>query len=470
MLIGLLFLILFFVFIHATVYGKMAEGNVPYAERNTQSSRGRLVMPIPFRLRTGMLRTEDIDRSLHWMPYYQKLSKPAKDVFCGRVREFMQSKEFSGMMGLEVHFDMAVSVSAAAVQLTYGLEHYELSHFHSIRIFPEVFYSKINRNYLKGGASESGVIFLSWKHFVEGYKNGADTFNLGLHEFAHALKINTTQGSDFDEEFVHYFTELEKSSSPVIDSIRRGEHNFLRKYGGTNMHEFFAVCVEHFFEVPKLFREKLPDVYNKLCVLLNQDPCEEQRDYRLTSHHASERIIDRSLWKRMKDYRYAKWHWSLSILLAGIFLTPYFLFVLIPPVAISSSVLWAMYTAFLIGGFALQYRKIVKQQALNVTQFIFYLLLGFGPVLLTLVLGLNMLIILPGETVEQYKMTGVARMTSDGDYKIFLENDQYTDNNALTIVSKYDRDLIRKGNVLELSFKTGIFGIPFKNGYTIREK
>lgn len=397
-------------------------------QRPLSAMAGRLIRPIPLRLRSAMMKTEDIDRALHWMNYYRKLTPQGKQEFCTRVREFMQSKEFTGMQGMELTFDIAVSVSAAAVQLTFGLANYKLSHFHTIRIFPEAFYSKINRNYLKGGASESGVVFLSWKDFTEGYRQDTDTFNLGLHEFAHALKINLTQGSDFDEEFAHYFAELENESSPVIDSIRRGEHNFLRKYGGTNKHEFFAVCAEHFFEVPELFRDKLPGLYHRFCLLLNQDPSEASRDYRLPSHLSSARVIDRSLWQKMKNYQYASWHWSLTVLLAGIFATPYFFFALLPQVALSSPYLWLIYAALVGTGAAVHYRKIVGQKVLNKTKFAAYLLLGFAPVVMVALLSVNRLVPLPFRTNEDYRLTGTVMLKNDGDYIVELEENAYSSN------------------------------------------
>lgn len=57
--------------------------------------------------------------------------------------------------------------------------------------------------------------------------------------------------------------------------------SFLRSYASTNQQEFFAVCVEHFFEASKSFRENLPQLYSHLCILLNQDPL--QPDFKIRS-------------------------------------------------------------------------------------------------------------------------------------------------------------------------------------------
>jgi hypothetical protein len=47
------------------------------------------------------------------------------------------------------------------------------------------------------------------------------------------------------------------------------------------MHEFFAVCIEYFFEAAPDFKKEVPHLYNFLMLMLNQDPSNEGDDYRL---------------------------------------------------------------------------------------------------------------------------------------------------------------------------------------------
>ncbi|MFZ6013111.1 MAG: zinc-dependent peptidase [Bacteroidota bacterium] len=51
--------------------------------------------------------------------------------------------------------------------------------------------------------------------------------------------------------------------------------NFFRPYACTNVHEFFAVSVENFFERPAQFKNELPELYDILTQLLKQDPLKE---------------------------------------------------------------------------------------------------------------------------------------------------------------------------------------------------
>jgi Mlc titration factor MtfA (ptsG expression regulator) len=54
--------------------------------------------------------------------------------------------------------------------------------------------------------------------------------------------------------------------------MQAGETTLLDPYAATNYQEFWAVCVETFFERSTAFRRHLPELYFSLCSLLNQDP------------------------------------------------------------------------------------------------------------------------------------------------------------------------------------------------------
>lgn len=218
--------------------------------------------------------------------YYQKLSIKGKIKFLKRVITFIVNKEFMGMEGLVVSREMQVWVAAAAVQLTFGLNQFRLMHFHTIKLFPESFYFRLYEKYLKGGTSMNGYIFLSWKDLKQGFIVADDRYNLGLHEMAHALKIDALHGDDFDELFSDRLEEWLENGSMEMIRMREGGTNFLRDYAKTNLHEFFAVCVEHFFEVSAEFKKAMPELYEGLCVLLNQDPLNETKDFIYTGKHS----------------------------------------------------------------------------------------------------------------------------------------------------------------------------------------
>src|SRR5437868_447144 len=61
--------------------------------------------------------------------YYDKLPSQLKIKFLLRVRKFARAKSFEGRNDLVVNEEMKAMIAAAAVQLTFGLQHFVLDHF-----------------------------------------------------------------------------------------------------------------------------------------------------------------------------------------------------------------------------------------------------------------------------------------------------------------------------------------------------
>ena len=168
---------------------------------------------------------------------------------------------------------MKVLISAAAVQLTFGFPKLKLSHFKNIIVYPDAYYSTINKVHHKGEVNQRfKAIVLSWKYFIEGYLQ-ADGRNIGLHEMAHALRLeNRIVNEEYDFLNPELLKEWEEKAERTMQEIREGREDFFREYGATDNEEFFSVAVENFFERPEIFSKKHPLTYNTLCHLLKQDP------------------------------------------------------------------------------------------------------------------------------------------------------------------------------------------------------
>lgn len=173
----------------------------------------------------------------------------------------------------KVTWEMKVLISASAIQLTFGFPKVNLSFFKYILIFPETFYSQANQQLHKGEVNpQAKTIALSWKDFVEGYLH-SDGRNLGLHEMAHALRLeNRIMNHEYDFLNESLLLEWEELAKLTMQEINEGKETFFREYGGVNNEEFFAVAIENFFERPIQFQEKHPLTYNVLCKLLRQNP------------------------------------------------------------------------------------------------------------------------------------------------------------------------------------------------------
>ncbi|UII34267.1 zinc-dependent peptidase [Fulvivirga ulvae] len=208
--------------------------------------------------------------------YYNVLPLADKQKFQKRVLRFIHSKRFISRGFSKVTDEMKVLISAAATQLTFGLPQIYLTHFDKILIYPDTYYSTINKMYHVGEVNpRMGAIILSWKSFVDGYADPTDSFNVGIHEMAHAIHFeNRIRNSEFDFLDAESLYVFGKIAASEISRLRRGEPHFFRSYAGTNEHEFFAVALEYFFEKPVEFRGSLPLLYKTLSTLLNQDPAE----------------------------------------------------------------------------------------------------------------------------------------------------------------------------------------------------
>lgn len=231
-------------------------------------------------LRTAPLRSKLIPVPQHYREilskyffYYQQLPTLDKRTFEQRLIHFVLSKKFIPRNFQTVTDEMKVTIAATAVQLTFGLPTIYFQHFRKILIYPDDYYSNITKRYHRGEVNPAyGIIVLSWRSFVEGFSDPTNGTNVGLHEMAHALRLeNMVRNEEFgflDEDaldVLNYWAER------VCDTAQQSVM-FFRAYACVNKHEFFAVAVENFFEKPTTFNAALPELYKAMVELLKQNP------------------------------------------------------------------------------------------------------------------------------------------------------------------------------------------------------
>lgn len=221
-------------------------------------------IPLPERFRKSILKHNG---------YYQRLPQKSRKRFEQKVYQFIRVKQFIPRNISQVTDEMKALISSAAVQLTFGLPEVSLKHFNKIIVYPDDYYSTINRQYHKGEVNPRiNTIVVSWRAFVEGYANPHSGVNLGLHEMAHALKLeNIIQNGE------HHFFDLEeyskwlKLAASEMDKISKGESSLFREYASVNEDEFFAIGMEIYFEQPHKLKEYHPELYKTISNLLRQD-------------------------------------------------------------------------------------------------------------------------------------------------------------------------------------------------------
>ncbi len=204
--------------------------------------------------------------------FYNKLKNKERRHFEHRVATFMKSKNFIGRKKMEITDEILVLISATAVMLTFGFREYLIELIANVVVYPKEFYSKANDDYHKGEFNpQLQTIVFSWQHFKEGYDVSNDNINLGIHEFSHAIHLNSLQGEgisttifmDGYEDLINVLSKDEKLRKDLINS------RYLRDYAFTNQYEFVASIIESFFETPLELKQQFPIVYNKTKQMLN---------------------------------------------------------------------------------------------------------------------------------------------------------------------------------------------------------
>jgi MtfA peptidase len=204
-------------------------------------------------------------------PYYTELPPAGRERFLHRVFWFKRKKKFH-FKGLAPDPRIPILISACAVQITFGLRKYRMPFFKNIFVLADEYrYGRSQHNWI-GHVNKHGI-YLSWKHFMQGYSVNGDRYNVGLHEMAHALVYINFQDSfhsdpDFAKKFLHYKQQAES----LISNLKQTTCKLFTEQASHNYHECWAESVELFFENPLELRQHYPEIYDHVKSLLNQDP------------------------------------------------------------------------------------------------------------------------------------------------------------------------------------------------------
>ncbi|MBI1343851.1 MAG: hypothetical protein GC171_13040 [Terrimonas sp.] len=206
-----------------------------------------------------------------YINYFNELDAEHKRRFVDRVHHYRMSKTFH-YVGLEEKEEIPILVSASAVQVTFGLENYMMENFKDIHILADAYHMDSDKELYIGHVAPEGI-YLSWKHFLYGYAVSNDNINVALHEMSHALLHNNFFAQyGNDKEFRLNYERFSTTTGPILADVITRRRSYLRSYAYSNIHEFWAVSVEAFFESPEGLKMNMPQLYEALCKVLNQDP------------------------------------------------------------------------------------------------------------------------------------------------------------------------------------------------------
>ncbi len=112
--------------------------------------------------------------------------------------------------------EMKALIAGSAVQITMGYPDVYFSHFRTIIVYPDKYYSRITGKYHTGEVNRLGVIVLSWKVFLEGFCIPRDGVNLVYHEMAHALRLKDIVSNN-DYNFLDGTIVIEFENEAIIE-------------------------------------------------------------------------------------------------------------------------------------------------------------------------------------------------------------------------------------------------------------
>lgn len=204
--------------------------------------------------------------------FYRRLMPKEQSYFEHRVASFIRDKDFIGQKGVQITDEIKVLTSATAVMLTFGFRDYFIGLIDKIIIFPKEFYSNFNQDYHKGEFNPKlKALVLSWEHFKLGYAIENDKLNVGIHEFTHAIHLNSLKERDISsnifQDSYKELVELLSNNEQLRDDLIRSK--YFRSYAYTNQYEFIAVIIESFIESPAELRSSFPNIYEKVKQMLN---------------------------------------------------------------------------------------------------------------------------------------------------------------------------------------------------------
>ena len=205
--------------------------------------------------------------------FYKELSAAEQNRFQQRMMIFLSETYIEGV-GFKIDDLDTVLVAASAVIPVFAFSEWHYSNLSTVLIYPDHFNEDLNfdatnkERFIAGmvgnGQFEHQMI-LSRTALHEGFDRTEDLHNTGIHEFVHLIdKVDGVTDGVPERLIEHrYVMPWLKRIHKEMEAINIDQSD-IRRYGGTNEAEFFAVASEYFFENPERMKKKHPELYRML--------------------------------------------------------------------------------------------------------------------------------------------------------------------------------------------------------------
>jgi MtfA peptidase len=220
--------------------------------------------------------------------FYPRLPTADRDELRQRMQVFLAEKVFEGCAGLEITDEIRVTIAAHACLLLLHRRTDYYPYLGTILVYPGTFVAEhvevdelgIEWREKLENAGESwdrGNIILAWDVARHGAIDPRDGLNVLLHEWAHQLDAENGEAEGAPvfatkAERDHWARVMGVEYERHVAKVDADQETLLDPYGATDPAEFFAVCVETFFELGPELKAEHPELYRLLSTWFQQDP------------------------------------------------------------------------------------------------------------------------------------------------------------------------------------------------------
>ncbi len=202
--------------------------------------------------------------------YYQTLSQKNKKIFLYKLDYLHRKIDFEIDETINWKKDNEVIILAYFVKLILFYPRFNYFSLKEIVVLPTSFYlSYYGRQPLKGLTKKQGEIYFSWESVLDGIRIHDDGVNLLIHEAAHAFMISADHHRNNYRKLINNVNTFFSKTDHHLMQYRASKPNMLRKYALVNEDEFFACCVELFFEKHAVLKSEHPELFEDVRKILN---------------------------------------------------------------------------------------------------------------------------------------------------------------------------------------------------------
>ncbi len=194
---------------------------------------------------------------------------------------FLDKVEWSAYGGIRLHDEMKICVAAEACLLILRRSKDEYKYHQEVVITPK------NLDILgvedAVGAANRDRVRLGWYWTQHGMEDGEDNYNVTLHEYAHVLDFAHDGRANADikvgdfntsKEWLKFAKKAHQRLCKLWDRKTSFTQPVIKKYGTTELCEFFACATETFFEISQQLKLAEPDIYKWIKIIYGLDPAE----------------------------------------------------------------------------------------------------------------------------------------------------------------------------------------------------